>query len=501
MLKKRGAQQSKSVASIGRSKDDNNMLEALKLYESKNYKKSLKLLDTILKKNGNHVDSLILKGLNLQFCATEAEAEAYITKAISKIDGTIASPIGCHLLGIYYRQVKQYKDAVKWFKASLANGSTNTQIYRDLATLQSQTHDFKGTLESRKAYWENFMGYRANWTSLAVAHDLNGQTQDAINVLSKFEELAAGKLGEAEMYEHSECLMYKNDLLNKKAGSDKEALNVVLDDLEKIEKDIYDKYGWLERKASVLMKLGESKKASQIYRKLIQRNPDNFRYYRLLEVSLGIQTNNKLRKALYEKLAKFYPKSEPPKFIPLTFIKDHDELENKLREYITSQLGRGVPATFSNIKPLYKKKHISTLVESIVLAYHESLSATDQPIQYVWTTYFLSLHYLNLKQFQLANEYADKALQHTPTLVELTILKARVLKHLGLLEEAAETIDNGRKLDLQDRFINAKTVKYMLRADRIDDAQQIVSLFTKNDSSVNGVLDLHLLEASFVVHN
>lgn len=499
MYKKKGLSHGKVGLPIGRSKDDSNMLEALQLYEGKNYKKSLKILDTILKKNSSHVDSIILKGLNLQFCSTPEEAASYIDKALSKIKGTLVSPIGGHLLGIYYRQVKNYSDAVKWFKAALENGSTNTQIYRDLATLQSQIHDFKGALESRKKYWENYRGYRANWTSLAIAQDLNGRTQDAINTLSTFEELAEGKLGEPEMYENNECIMYKNDLLYKKAGNDKESLERVLEHLEKISDDVYDRYGWLERKASILMKLGRSKEASIVYRTLIKRSPDNFRYYRLLEVSLGIQGNEKLRKALYEKLAIFYPKSEPPKFIPLTFLKDKVELTAKLNDYIITQLNRGVPATFNNIKPLYKKEGIPDIVESIVLPYYAELSSTDQPIQFVWTTYFLALHYLHRKQFEQANAYADKAMNHTPTLVEVYILKARVLKHLGLLEEASEVIDKGRELDLQDRFINAKTVKYMLRADKIDEATKIVSLFTKNDQSPNGVPDLHLLEASWFI--
>lgn len=474
-------------------------MEALKLYEARNYKKSLKLLDTTLKKNSGHVDSLILKALNLQFSSSVAEAATYVQKAVNKIDGIKVSPIGCHLLGIYYRQTKQYADAVKWFKASLENGSTNTHIYRDLASLQSQIHDFKGVLESRKMYWENYMGYRANWTSLAIAYDLNGQPSEAINILSRFEELAAGKLGDAEMFENSECLMYKNDLMYKKAGNDPTRLKETLENLEKIEKDVLDKYGWLERKAAILMKLELKREASLVYRALIKRNPDGFKYYRLLEVSLGIQSNNQLKAALYQKLAKFYPKSEPPKFIPLTFIQDMGELKTKLGDYILGQLKRGVPAAFNNIKPLYRKSSVSSVVEDVALEYYQTISPRDQPIQYIWTTYFLALHYLHLKKFHLANEFADKALNHTPTLVELYILKARVLKHLGLLEDAAATMNKGRELDLQDRFINAKTVKYMLRANMIDEAVKVVSLFTKNDSSVNGVLDLHTLEASWFI--
>lgn len=499
--RKGGVVQRASSAAIGRSKDDNNLIEALKLYEGKNYKKSLKLLDTILKKNSSHVDSLALKGLNLYFTGQKEDAESYVNKAIDKIKDTSASPIGCHILGIYMRNVKKYKEAAEWFQASLDNGSTNKQIYRDLATLYSQEHDYKKLLASRKAYWEEFMGYRANWTSLAIAHELNGQRQEAVNVLSKFEELAAGKLGDAEAYEHNECLMYKNDVMYRAAKNDAAKLESVLENLDAIEPQVFDKYGWLERRAAIFMKLNRKQEASKVYRALIKRNPDNAAYYKLLEVSLDIHGNSKLRKALYEKLQKFYPRADPPAFIPLTFITDGDELTQKMNDYIVPKLKRGVPATFCNVKPLYKTNSalVAPIIEKIVTAFYSSVDSKEQPTQFVWTCYFLSQHYLLLKDFSKATEYADKALEHTPTLVELYILKARVLKHIGLLSEAAETINNGRKLDLQDRFINTKTVKYYLRANLVEKAIEVVSIFTKNDESENGVVDLHLMEASWFI--
>lgn len=498
--RKTGAVQ-KSVSSHGRSRDDGNMLEALKLYESKNYKKSLKILDAILKKNGTHVSSLALKGLNLFFVGQKKESEDYIHKAISKTEITSTSPICCHILGIYFRQVKKYAESIIWFQASLDNGSTNMQIYKDLATLQSQEHNYKALLGSRKRCWEEFMGYRSNWTALAVAYELNGQNLDGINILQKFESLAEGKLGEAEAYEHNECLLYKNDLLYKNAGDEKESLEQVLKDLDKIESEVFDKYSLLERRASIYMKLGRKNEASKVYRALIKRNPDNFKYYKLLEASLDIQDNNRLRKALYDKFKNFYPKADPPKFMPLTFVTDKQELTQLLSEYIITQLKKGVPSTFGNIKPLYKKKltEISCIVEDIVLKYFDSLVVTDSPLQFIWTSYFLSQHYLFLKNFAKANEYIDNAIVHTPTMVELYILKARILKHEGSWEDAALTLEEGRKLDLQDRFINTKTAKYFLRANMVDKAVEIASIFTKIHDALNGVKDLHLMEASWFI--
>lgn len=501
MSRRRGGQKPKSSSTASKTKDTTQFLEALKLYESKNYKKSNKILDGVLKKSHSHTDSLVLKGLNLHFLGEKDEAQVFINNALSKLKNTTdATSICCHILGIYMKTTKQYADAAKWFQASLDNGSKNYQIYRDLATLQSQLGDFKAVLQSRRLYWEHYMGYRANWTSYAIAQDLNGEYHQAINTLSQFEKVAEGKLNEKEMYENNECIIYKNDIMYRAAGSDPDRLKNVLKHLNDNEKDIYDKYAVLERRASIYMKLGEFKEASKTYRALIKRNPDNFKYYKLLEVALGITDNNKLRKAVYEKFATFYPRCEPPKFIPLTFIENEAELSKKLEEYVIPQLKRGVPATFSNVKILYKKRPIvSKILEPIVFKFLESIEPTEQPIPYIWSCYYLTQHFLMTKDFRKAQEYIEKAITHSPTVVEFYILKGRVMKHLGLLTEAANILEEGRQLDTQDRFINTKTVKYFLRANNIGKAVELASLFTKNDDSPNGIKDLHLVEVAWFI--
>lgn len=108
----------KPAAKIALKKENDQFLEALKLYEGKQYKKSLKLLDAILKKDGSHVDSLALKGLDLYSVGEKDDAASYVANAIRKIEGASASPICCHVLGIYMRNTKEYKESIKWFTGS-----------------------------------------------------------------------------------------------------------------------------------------------------------------------------------------------------------------------------------------------------------------------------------------------------------------------------------------------------------------------------------------------
>ncbi|CDR46417.1 CYFA0S23e00804g1_1 [Cyberlindnera fabianii] len=470
------------------NKEDGFFREAVSLYESKQYKKSLKLCDQVLKKNGNHVEALSLKALVLYFLKEPKESELYVKKAQ---DRNSSSPFVFHILGILRRNQLRYADAAKLFKASLDNGSQNNVIWRDLSTMETQERDYRALVHSRHQYLNSAPGFRANWTSLAVAYHLFGDYNAAERTLHKFEELAKDKISEAEMYEHSELQLYKNEMIGA------QDVERALKDLGTL--DTFDKLAELEMEADYLMKLDRKNDAQKVYRQLLKRNPDNVKYYHLLEKALGTtKKSEKYRDQLYAKLVKFYPRSDPPRYIPLTFTTG-DLFKERAKDYILSQLKRGVPATFTNVKPLYKDSTKVAIIEEIVEDFYASEAKTVSPLCWVWTTYFLAQHYLHLSNLNKARDLIEAAVKHTPTLVELYILKARIYKHLGDLSGAAEIMNEGRLIDLQDRFINSKCVKYYMRANNIEEAVKVVSLFTKNDNAANGVKDLHMMQASWFI--
>ncbi|GMG46197.1 unnamed protein product [Ambrosiozyma monospora] len=471
------------------SSDDNNFKEALKQYENKQYKKSIKILDSVIKRNSNHAQSFTLKGLVLESSdlPEKDEAESYVQKGLKK---NPKQPLACHIAGIYYRQVKNYAEASKWYQAALDNNSTNKGIWRDLSTMQSQIRDYKNLPKSRLEFLEEQSGYRCNWTGAALAHYLNGDYAAAEKVLTKIEDVIKGSLGESDMYEHSECHLLKNKII-----ADSGDYARALKDLDELVEggEVRDGTALLEFRALYLEKLGRDQEASKIYRQLLKRNPDNVDYYHSLERTLG--TLNKpaaLRLALYEKLARFYPRSDPPKFIPLTFLKG-DAFEKKLREYILGQLKRGVPATFVNVKPLYKRKSNIPVIFKIVNEFYNSEENSD-PLIHTWTAYFLAQHYYRIHDYKNAIAIIDEAIHLTPTLVELYIVKARIYKRINQLEKASSIMEEARLMDLQDRFINYKSTKYFLRANNINAAVDTISLFTKNDETSNGVADLHTMQ-------
>ena len=69
----------------------------------------------------------------------------------------------------------------------------------------------------------------------------------------------------------------------------------------------------------------------------------------------------------------------------------------------------------------------------------------------LWLLYFLAQHHDHNKDFQKALETVDEAINHTPTLIELFMLKGKIFKHVGNLDEAVNCFDEAQSLDTADR--------------------------------------------------
>ena len=59
--------------------------------------------------------------------------------------------------------------------------------------------------------------------------------------------------------------------------------------------------------------------------------------------------------------------------------------------------------------------------------------------------------------------------------------KGKLLRKLGDTANAAHVLDRCRAMDLQDRYLNNKATKYMLRADQMANAMDRVAMFLKFD--------------------
>lgn len=174
------------------------------------------------------------------------------------------------------------------------------------------------------------------------------------------------------------------------------------------------------------------------------------------------------------------------------------EFQDLIKPYLTNGLTKGIPSLFADLKPLYKdsvkRQIIEDIVEELRATFATSTGDSVQPTTYLWALYLLAQHHSYLGRHKQALEILDIAIVHTPTLPELYMTRARALKRAGDPHGAARAMNDARLLDGQDRFINTKTGKYLLRAGMVNEADAIFSKFTR--VSVSQVMEISSCRSS-----
>lgn len=82
-----------------------------------------------------------------------------------------------------------------------------------------------------------------------------------------------------------------------------------------------------------------------------------------------------------------------------------------------------------------------------------------------------------------ALELINKCITHTSTLPELYITKANIYYKMHNMKEAVQAVNEARKMDLADRYMNNLTVKYMFFCGQIDLAEETMKIFMRDESS------------------
>ncbi|KAF9972234.1 hypothetical protein BGZ73_004674 [Actinomortierella ambigua] len=493
-------------------KEANLFKQILKNYELKQYKKGLKGAEQILKKFPEHGETMAMKGLFYSHLDKKEEAYEFVKKGL-RYD--LKSHICWHVFGLLYRADKNYEEALKCYTQALRIDKDNMQILRDYSLLQMQLRNYEAYIETRHQLLELRPQNRMYWIGLAVAYHMLGKHDLAVKVLTAYEDSLKDVPAKPD-YEHSEMLMYHNSILDE-AGDKQVALN----HLESIEKHVCDRRAVREKRAQYLMALDRYEEAEAIYRGLVKENPDNFAYIEGLQKSLklyfptgdkqqgGSQPSAEEQEkilALFDELQKLYPRSNACKRLPLR-VATGDAFVRVTDAYFRHSLRKGVPSLFVNIKKLYADAEKEQACEKLVLGYEAALMAhghfddanqqgdKEPPTALLWTLYYIAQHYDFKRQTDKALAYIERAIAHTPTLVELYMTKGRILKHAGKPKEAMEAMNEARELDLQDRFINSKCVKYMLRADKVQEAEKTATLFTRADIAdpLNDLVDMQAM--------
>ncbi|CAG9856558.1 unnamed protein product [Phyllotreta striolata] len=457
----------------------------LKCYEHKQYKNGLKFAKQILSnpKFTEHGETLAMKGLTLNCIGRKEEAYEYVRRGLRN---DLKSHVCWHVYGLLQRSDKKYDEAIKCYRNALKWEKDNIQILRDLSLLQIQMRDLEGYRDTRYQLLMLRPTQRASWIGYAMSFHLLEEYKNALNILETFLEQQKGNNFD---YEHSELLLYQN-LIIQESGDLKEALK----HLESTQDQIVDKLTLKENLGELNLKLKQFDRAAEYFEELIQRNPENTNYYNKLIQAKRLENNQDVVK-FYLTYAEKYPRAMPPRRLPLNYATG-DDFRNLVDKYMRKALSKGVPPLFVDLRSLYADKSKADTIESLLLHYVEVLKKTGKYSEsevnngpkepasaLLWVYYYLAQHYDYLKLTEKAIHYIDAAIEHTPTLIELFVVKGRIYKHAGDNHEAYKWLDEAQALDTADRYINSKCAKYMLRANYIKEAEDTCGKFTREGVS------------------
>jgi len=453
-----------------------------------------------------------MKGLTLNCLGRKEEAYEYVRRGLRN---DLKSHVCWHVYGLLQRSDHKYDEAIKCYRNALKWDRDNIQILRDLSLLQIQMRDLEGYRDTRYQLLHLRPTQRASWIGYAMSYHLLEDYEMAAKILEEFRKTTSNSQNKGMMrmnnskgpiidYEHSELILYQIMVL-KEGGYYNEAYDHLI---KYGETEVCDKLAVHEHKAELLLLLGRNREAIKVIKEnLIARNPENVGYYKQLETAMGLSENNEEeRLKLYTEYQFIYPKSQMCFRLPLNFITSRAQFESSVDYYLKRGFRKGQPALFRDLKPLYIKElekqsvsrnqcdFLSSLpwkievIQNLVLKYNQNLRHSnsfennqecEDATCILWVNYFLSQHFDFLGNFEKALVYVNEAIDHTPTLIELFVIKAKIYKHAGNIEEAVACVDEAQSLDTADRYLNSKCAKYLLRANRIQEAEEICSKFTR----------------------
>ena len=537
----------------------------VKHYESKQYKRGLKSAEQILKKFPEHGETLSMKGLTLNCLDRKEEAYEFVRKGLRlDLKSHVCWHVYGLLYRSdheYREAIKCYMNALRIDKENIQilRDLSLLQIQmRDLTGFVETRRQLLTLKPGHRNHWIAF----AVAHHLVKNYDMTIHVLDAYAKTVESDQGGDQSGGDdqkrTDVYEKSEMLMYKIRVLEEAEKYD-EAIALILKDGEAKSPRILDQLSAKEALGRMWLRLGKLEESKGLYEELIGRNPENTIYHDGLFESMGLPRmdlaqakgasmaslkieDRRRMVAVYQRLQPTYPKciSFSRRIIDLHDPSDDPEAKHFLSAvdgYVRPWLTKGIPSLFKSLQQLYVQKEKADLIGTLFESYEESLRKAQRlpdrvvapgaagedvgdaagastndgsnskaeaecaPDILIWVLMYLAQHYDYMGKLGKAIEKVDQAIAHTPTVIELYSVKARIMKHAGDTVSAAVLSDHARQLDLADRYLNSKTVKYLLKDGKVDRANEVAVMFTKDSGSaadskdpINSLKNLHEMQ-------
>lgn len=454
-----------------------------KQFDNREYAKAVRSADSILAGFPEHGETLAMKGLTLHTMDKKEEGIALVKLGVAK---SMRSGICWHSLGMCYRSDKNFIEAQKTFKIASQRDPKNMSVLRDLSSLSVQLRDWDSFFDSREKLLGLKANIRANWVALSCAYRQLGQTELAAAIMDVMVQIMdAGD----NRVETSEIHLYRAELEIMSNHPDK-ALEILTN------KDIIDTQIQANLRAKAFSMMGKMDKAEKEYIALIGEKFAEgdciIAIANLRKIKLGSDNFPKDAAAagkmlsLLDEIAALYPKCDYARRAALDCV-PIGEFEARLRAYVAPFIQKMIPSLFSVLKTLYRSEERAKIIGSVFQQWEQELKDknfssfgnVENPALLMWLHAFMASHFTRLRNFEQAHQYITMAIEHTPTVEMLYLMRAKIFHREGKFSDAAEWADKARLLDLQDKYLNGKCAKYQFRAGLIKKGEETMQLFYK----------------------
>ncbi|CAD8097828.1 unnamed protein product [Paramecium primaurelia] len=438
------------------TKQNNEFKSLMRLLEAKDYKKGLKHSEKLLEQVPDNQEVVSLKAIFMYY---NEEREAGLALAYQAVLKNLASDFCWHIYGLIQKAEKNYIQAVKCFIQAINKGEENLQLIRDTANLSIHIRDFEGNSWLRQKLLNSKPGMVVNWIAFIFSQHLVSNYASAFNAIKLTEDvIKKDTQNPIKKVEINEFKLYQIQLAIE--AKDFQRAKQYLHDFKN---DITDLVSFYELEYDFYIKIGDNVNAIQSVKQLLELQPQNWKYYQMLQkadpqVDLSIYDNTLVKGRLLAQ-------------------KEKESFQNSFLQFIDPFFQKSLPSLFREIKHLYTDPNKIEIMKTSFETY-----LNKSPIEQLWAMMLLSQHFYQIKDYNKSLEFINQAIEHTTTLPELYLIKAKVLKKLQQFKEAYEQADRARQLDLADRYLNNQTIKYALQANMIVLSQDLLSLFLKDGS-------------------
>ena len=314
---------------------------------------------------------------------------------------------------------------------------------RELIQLQVHLRDFVGFEETSRKLLMIKPSVMQHWVQLAMACYVNRNfvgCHSAIESMLKFDAEDSQKKS-MKPYEVSEIVLLGIRCYMKQ-GKHAEALTF----LKKNSNKIVDTIAKSDTYGQVYHALGNENEAVKFFESLLQLNSANIDTYKKIITAKGVELPKDLSvklseayqgivKGVLDEYVQGFPRVNSHLRVGLRYLHGAN-FQDYLERYMRPLVIKGVPSLMMDMRELYivpeKVEFIGAFLDSCLdsMESEMTLRAGDDeeqdPTVMLWLLYFQAQHNLFQGKLTDAMNFVNRAIEHTPTLLELYTLKGKI---------------------------------------------------------------------------